>query len=281
MDYTQQNTKVGDLKKSPAEISKLALDFLNVCGGNASIMTRVYRTAMVLMGESFETLSPVAAPEVQGKPDSKKPGKTQSTALTPDEARLAKEEFRLKLGLSKLTPDQAKMAKAVFREKKAKGDPQVPPSVSLSSTSQTSVPVPSSKKKTKIGPKPDPSLRIVPDGTIPQLGEGSRATWNVKLKQQRQRALERSLELADHPSDLFLQADYFNARLTLEDTWIRFQNTYDCSGKKDPLQELLPSPNPDGIVRGMKEKGVQIRQHGTGHFVLQDETTGESLRPKT
>lgn len=272
---TQQNTSGGVVGKTPSDISKLAMTFLTQCGEDPRLMTQVYRTAMMLVGAE-----PEGSPKTTNKiVEEEKEVSSKNNALTPDEARKAKEEFRQKMGLSKLTPAQVKMAKAIFRERKSKGLPLNAPK---GKTPKSPPPMPEGKKEVAL--KPDPTVRLEPKGSIPQLpSSGSRATWNVKLKQQRQRALERSVAVLDDNSqeiDPVTLADYYNARLTLEDTWIRFKNTYDCSGKKDPLQDLPPLPDAKAIRDGLKGLGVQARQHESGHFILQDEATGKSLRPK-
>jgi len=261
----QQNS--AGVKKTPTEISKLALEFLTLCESDSVLMNRVYSTSLALLGINNNTFVSQKKEEVVSKVPT-------NTALTPDEARQAKEEFRQKLGLSKLTVEQTKIAKAIFRDRKGKASASPGHVVSV----PVAAPSAPSKKKEK-QERPDPNARLNNDPKV-ALGEGTRKTWNIKLQQQRQRALERSVTLSDSPKDVFKQADYYNARITLADTWSRFNQTYDCSNKKDPLLELPPLPDADAIKMGMKSQGVQIRQHETGQFILQDEVSGKSLRPK-
>lgn len=284
-----ENTQVTTGMKlfTPTRISKLALEFITLCEEDPILMERVYQSSMALMGvpTSSEVVSDKSTKEnvVEQKKEEKR---SSPTALTPDEVRVAKENFRQKMGLKSLTPQQAKMAKDIFRTQR---NQSVPESIKVSKNAivpsgspRGSSPFVPTKTTNVVIKEVKPRLdeRIAPKGEIPQIASGSRQTWNVKMKHQRQRALERSVELEDKPSDIFQQADYYNARITLEDTWNRFQNTWDCSGKKSPLQELPPLPDWKEIQKGFKQAGLEFRQHQSGHIILQDERTGSSLRPK-
>jgi hypothetical protein len=287
MDSPSANS--GEKTYSPTEISKLALQFLTLCGEDATLMKRVYTASMSLMGVATEVAAPVKAKS--GKevaPSAPKEVPPSKRDLTSDEVRLAKEDFRKRNEIKgKLTPEQAKMAKALFRQKlelKFYKDRKVPvPSISRpqgrsrdwsgSSDEEDSKPSASRKGASADARKPEGSKQLPSDG--------SRRTWSTKMKLQRQRALERSLEMQDSKEDCVAMADYYNSRVTLADTWERFQNTYDCSGKKNPLKDLPPLPDLDEIRKKFKQEGFgELRTHESGQIILQNELTGQSLRKK-
>jgi hypothetical protein len=248
---------------TPTNISKLALQFLNLTQSDPQLMQRVYGAACFLVGAP-QSLLPQAAsgPTVVGS--SQNPQRPDS--LTPDEARKAREEFRLKMGLSTLNPAQAKMATAIAREKKKSANRPASPSGM-------------STRGAPASPKGGHRGSTVSKDTIGPDGK-SKSTWSVKLQSQRQRAIERMDALETEPKNWFRAADFYNARLTLEDTWQRYKESFDSSNKKNPLSDLLPLPDINVILRGAKEDNIQLRKHTTGHFILQDEVTGKSLRPK-
>jgi hypothetical protein len=254
---------------SPTEISQLALKFLTSCRDDPSLMTRVYHTAMSLVGASVPS-GPVTPPVTQSQ--SSEAPKSSKTALTPDEARRAKEEFRQKLGIKTLTPQQAKIAKQIFRDKKT--SQQTGPSPGEEKA--LAIPQQNAKKPTAVK-APDPNARKAPEGTPGTLETGTRTVWNAKLKMQKQRALERSVIASEYPNDILKQADYFNAYLTLENTWNRFQRTFESLGKNDPLGDLPKPLTAKEIQKALEAVGLQSRQHETGHFILKNEQTGQSL----
>jgi hypothetical protein len=266
-------------KSSPTEVSKLALHFISLCQEDVILMNKVYRAAITLMDadplQGAASTSVAAGPleTKKEKPSEKNPS---SSALTPDEVKTAKAEFRANNGLSgNLTPSQVKIAKAIFRDKKTRGGGH-----------QAITPVKSgvtNNNSKVIKPKTvdDPSKRLEAPKSQ-QVGDGSRSTWNTKLKAQKQRALEKGIIMIDEAStdrSWFFKADYYNARTTLEDTWNRFKNTWNCSGKKDPLEELPPMPSLEDIRKEFHDRGIKLRCHESGQIILQDETTSQSLRP--
>jgi hypothetical protein len=285
-----QSAKIGENKFSPTEISKLALQFLELCGSDSHLMKRVYTTSLSLLGIS-EEIPLKESPRKEVTPSVPKELPPSQRGLTPEEVKLAKEDFRKRNEIKgNLTPEQAKMAKALFRQKLE---------LQFYSGLKTTVPV-KSRSASNSDPKgwgassdeegPSPKKVTVKKAvTLPserkpnvsdQLPDGSRKTWATKLKMQRQRALERSIDMQESEDDCIAKADYYNSRVTLSDTWNRFQNTYDCSGKKDPLKDLPPAPDLDELRREFKKLGHELRTHTSGQIILQDELSGMSLRKK-
>lgn len=295
------NSKNGS--EDPTNVLRLSVNFLELCGNKPGLMTKVYRAAMNAVGAEAPTAantnSSAAVPSPRNDP----------SKLTSEEVKKAKEDFRKSLGLSKLTPDQAKMAKAIARQKKERASSASKESNSNISSKKEVKSKEKSKEETKPKksrkekeenstepssasssdsedtktsvPKKNPTPsgeRLQKDPSV-QLGGGSRATWSVKLKAMRNRALERGIA-ASESQDPVDEADYYNAYLTLRETWERMQNTFDVSGKKDPLQDLSAPRSLEELRLAFKQNGIQLRTHQTGHIILQDETTGRSLRRK-
>jgi hypothetical protein len=287
-------TNTGEL--TPTKVANLAIALISECGSDPLLMKRVYETALTLVGAPLKSDTPTQVLVTNnnngdhgGAKETQK--STSKVALTPEEAKAAKKQFREKFGLKSLTPEQAKMALKIARDAKSdsgssKKAQSAIPDGKTEKPATSEKPVKKEKSKGS-ALKPDPNERKPRvSETTPYVTEGSRSTWNVKLGAHRQKAMERGVYFLDaepdDPNYGFFLADYFNAVVTLKDTWSRFQNTWDCSGKKDPLEDLpkIPDDYEEIVNHWYKTKGAKPRKRETGQFILMDEVTATSLRPK-
>ena len=282
---------------TPTKIANLAIALIGECNSDPSLMKRVYETALTLLGVPLKAAPETPAPSKGGEKGTKNESKEEEpkgsskVALTPEEAKEARKQFREKFGLQSLSPDQAKMALKIARDaKKRLLHPEkatVPKDGNKSPTSSSDKPTERKGEVKGSALKPDPNTKKprVSEAT-PYISEGSRSTWNVRLTSQRQRAMERGVAMIDHdPSDPeygFYVADYFNSLVTLKDTWLRFQNTWDTKDKKDPLKDLPSVPEGHETIVGnwFKSHGAEMRKRESGQFILLNESTATSLRPK-
>lgn len=290
-------TNASGVCKTPTEVANLATAFLNDCGSDSILMERVFRTALAILG-----LAPSGAAQSQVSPSSEgaqhKAGKESAKdsktndKLTPEEVKQAKKDFREKMGLQSLTPEQAKMAKQIFRQAKAgkktsNNNNKSKLVVELDANLKPKSKVKSAKGPEKSGISQERKPRV--SEATPYCSDGTRKTWNVKLRSHHSKAIERGVMFTDVEPEGpkssaygFALTDYFNSLITLKDTWLRFQNSWDSSGKKDPLKDLPALPdNAEAIIElWFKTEGAEPRKRESGQYILMDEQTSRSLRPK-